>query len=72
MIEALTRQAFTAALLAQGERFWAKHPFNRPSQKEVRVRWVKRPVFQDEGGLDHWFVLTRADDRAIEHAGCKP
>lgn len=96
MNEALTRQAFIAALLAQGERYWDKHPFNvrlqsggctpdevrtwvanrwyyqsRLSQKnaaiiancplpEIRVRWVQRLAFQDEGGLGDWLVLAKA------------
>jgi pyrroloquinoline-quinone synthase len=95
-MQALTRQAFTEALLAQGERYWDKHPFNvrlqaggctpdevrtwvanrwyyqsRLSQKnaaiiancplpEVRVQWVKRLAFQDEGGLGDWLVLAKA------------
>jgi pyrroloquinoline-quinone synthase len=95
-MQALDRTAFTDALLAQGERYWDKHPFNvrlqaggctpeqvrtwvanrwyyqsRLSQKnaaiiancpvpEIRVRWVRRLSFQDEGGLADWLVLVKA------------
>lgn len=58
MNAALTRQAFTAALLAQGERYWDKHPFNVRLQSggctpdEVRA-WV----------ANRWYYQSRLSQK---------